>query len=154
MCIKSSELVRGYSVTDTFMHPITPPPPKSLSPFSPKTSMATITVSNFPDAIDKISQTLPESPSSSKTRCSYRNLCSRKKYSAIRCSFENMFPRAVGSKSFLLALFVCLYSRSLQKDSYSWAINSRTLPAISTSSCSERVFYPSLALTLWSPVFV
>jgi len=65
-----------------------------------------------------------------------------------------MFPRAVGSKSFLLALFVCLYSRSLQKDSYSWAINSRTLPAISTSSCSERVFYPSLSPTLSSPVFV
>ena len=48
----------------------------------------------------------------------------------------------------------CLCVFTLQKDSYFWAINSRTPPAISTFSCSERVFYPSLSPKLWSPVFV
>ena len=48
----------------------------------------------------------------------------------------------------------CLCVFTLQKGSYFWAINSRTPPAISTSSCSERVFYPSLSPKLWSPVFV
>ena len=88
-----------------------------------------------------------------------------------RDAVTEIFARVKSIQQFVAALKICFRERlvvnhffwrcclcifTLQKDSYSysWAISSRIPPAISTSSCSERVFCPSLSPMLWSPVFV
>lgn len=86
-----------------------------------------------------------------------------------RDAVTEIFARVKSIQQFVAAFKICFRERlvvnhffwrfclcvfTLQKDSYFWAINSRTPPAISTFSCSERVFCPSLSPKLWSPVFV